>query len=272
MKKMIETAEQAKQDQAYYSALKELLYQFADDDLIISFRGSEWLGLAPFIEEDVAFSSITQNTMGHATMFFQMLEELGEGDADHLVHARPTNERRSSAYLEKKNGTGHYIAEPDYDWALAVVRNFLYETMKRVKLQAATKSTYKPLANMAAKILMEQTYHVAHWKLWMEQLLDATEEAKEKMTFRLDEAWAEFGDALSYGSKAQEMKQLGIIVAEETFQQSWLEEVKKTVPEIYHSIPKKSLGNGREGTHTEDLQQAIDIFTEVYQTDEQAVW
>lgn len=272
MNKSMETAEIAKQNQAYIEALAELLYQFADDDFIISFRGSEWLGLAPFIEEDVAFSSITQNTMGHATMFFQLLEELGEGDADALAHARKVDERRSSVYLEKMNGDGHYIEEPDYDWALAVVRNFLYETMKRVKLQAAMKSTYQPLANMATKIIMEQTYHLAHWKLWMEQLLGATDEAKEKLLSRLDEAWEEFGDALSLGPKASDIAKFGILIEEETFKQYWLEEVKKTLPAKYATIPKKSLGNGREGMHGEDLQQAINIFTEVYQIDEQAVW
>ena len=64
-------------DPAYKSALIALLYQLADDDFLIAYRGSEWLGLAPHIEEDVAFSSISQDTMGHAAMFYQLLEELG---------------------------------------------------------------------------------------------------------------------------------------------------------------------------------------------------
>jgi len=44
MTDIIKTAEEAKQNPAYKDALVELLYQFADDDFIISFRGSEWLG------------------------------------------------------------------------------------------------------------------------------------------------------------------------------------------------------------------------------------
>ena len=43
----------------------------------IAYRGSEWLGLAPHIEEDVASSSISQDSMGHAAMYYQMLEEFG---------------------------------------------------------------------------------------------------------------------------------------------------------------------------------------------------
>lgn len=60
------------------SALIELIYQLGDDDFILAYRGSEWLGLAPHIEEDVAFSSISQDMMGHAAMYYHLLEELGK--------------------------------------------------------------------------------------------------------------------------------------------------------------------------------------------------
>ena len=269
---IIKTAEEAHQNPAYKAALVELLYQFADDDLIISFRGSEWLGLAPHIEEDVAFSSITQNTMGHATMFFQLLEELGEGDSDTLAHERAAGERRSSTYLEKMNGPGSYIGEPDYDWALAVVRNFLYESLKRVKLEAATNSSYEPLRQIARKALLEQTYHLAHWRLWIEQLQDSTEEAKEKIRARLEEASREFGDALSLGSKADEIHRFNLLIDEETLKNRWLEKVNGVLKEKFDSIPKMELGDGRRGAYNEDLEQAISIFTEVYMSDTEAVW
>ena len=44
----------------YKEALVELLFQLADDDFIIAYRGSEWVGIGPHIEDDVAFSSITR--------------------------------------------------------------------------------------------------------------------------------------------------------------------------------------------------------------------
>ena len=47
------------------------------------------LGLAPHIEEDVASSSISQDSMGHAAMYYKLLEELGAGNADDLAHLRP---------------------------------------------------------------------------------------------------------------------------------------------------------------------------------------
>src|SRR5690625_3046046 len=272
MTKIIQTVEEAKQDKAYVEALTELLYQLGDDDFIISYRGSEWLGIAPHIEEDVAYSSITQNTMGHAAMFYQMLEDLGEGAADDLAHARKPAERRNGIYLEKANGEGDFVEDPQYDWALAVVRNFLYEMMKRVKLEAATESSYEPLRQAAHKVLMEQSYHLAHWRLWVEQLQDATEEAQEKIKTRLDEAWKEFGDTLEYGPKADDMVKFGLITDEKTLQERWLERVNEVLSNTYDALPANALGNGRAGEYTKDLEEAFSIFSEVYMSDPQASW
>ena len=44
----------------------DVLLRIADDELILGWRDSEWTGIAPFLEEDVALSSIAQNEIGHA--------------------------------------------------------------------------------------------------------------------------------------------------------------------------------------------------------------
>nr|WP_091774707.1 1,2-phenylacetyl-CoA epoxidase subunit PaaC [Piscibacillus halophilus] len=269
---MIESAEKAKQDPIYLNALKDLIYQLADDDFIISFRGSEWLGLAPHIEEDVAFSSITQNTMGHALMFYNLLEELGEPEADQLAHERQSNVRKNAIYFEKKNGEGHYTEEPYYDWALTVVRNFLYETFKKVKLEAITKSSYQPLANVAGKVLMEQPYHLAHWKIWFNQLYHSTDEAHERLQARLLEASEEIGDVYELGHHATEMEHFELMISEGTLRERWLNEVSKTIQEFPSIDIGKKFGSGREGDHTPDLNQALEILSEVYESDKDAVW
>lgn len=266
------TLEEAKQDAAYKEALLEVLYQFADDDFIISYRGSEWLGLAPHIEEDVAFSSITQNTMGHANLFYQLLEELEEGDADALAHERLSNERRNGTYFEIPNGTGTYLEEPRYDWALAVVRNYLYEVFKKVKLEAALESSYEPLRHAAEKVLMEQPYHLGHWRTWITQLQDASPEAKERIQARLDEAWKQIGDAFELGPKADDIVQKGILPSSEVLEERWLEIVKETLSYVPSGSLGSELGNGRAKEHTADLDDAIKILSEVYNLDREAVW
>lgn len=268
----IETADQAKQDHTYLNALIELLYQLADDDFIIAFRGSEWLGLAPHIEEDVAYASITQNTMGHAVMYYNLLEELGVGDANALAHERRPDERRNAIYFEKRNGRGSYLEEPYYDWALTVVRQYFYETFKKVKLEAVAISSYKPLANIARKVLMEQPYHLAHWKLWISQLQDSTEDAKSRIQSRVVEAWNEMGDAFELGPKAMEMEQHGLVTGTELLKEQWLKEVGDTLADLPVGGLQSQHGCGRNGEYTTDLEQALETFAEVYLSDPKAIW
>lgn len=266
------TATEAKKNEAYFQALIDLLYQLADDDFMNSFRGSEWLGLAPHIEEDVAFSSITQNTMGHAVLFYQLLEELGEGDRDVLAHVREANARRNAVYLEKRNGEGSYLVDPQFDWALTVVRQYLYEVFKKVKLEALTSSSYQPLAHVADRVLMEQSYHLAHWQTWFRQLQKSTEDAKRRLNDRLQEAWGAFDDVLSLGPYADEMEAFELVVGEEELKERWMKEIKRVIKEIPKEPLKSGAGRGRYGEHTEDLDQALVTLSEVYNSDRTAAW
>ena len=78
----------------------ELLLPIADDELILGWRNSEWTGIAPFLEEDVAFSSIAQNEVGHARALYQLVaEELGT-TADELAFDRKPEEYRCSSFVE----------------------------------------------------------------------------------------------------------------------------------------------------------------------------
>ena len=48
------------------SALKELLFRLADDEVVVGHRNAEWTGHGPILEEDIAFSSMAQDEIGHA--------------------------------------------------------------------------------------------------------------------------------------------------------------------------------------------------------------
>ena len=77
-----------------------LLLGIADDELILGWRDSEWTGIAPTLEEDVAFSSIAQNEIGHARALYELAaEELG-GDADSLAFDRTPDEYRCAPLVE----------------------------------------------------------------------------------------------------------------------------------------------------------------------------
>ena len=74
-------------DPATRAALAELLLTMADDEFVGGFTDSEWTGIAPLLEEDVAISSISQDELGHARALYQLLADvLADGrDEDALA-------------------------------------------------------------------------------------------------------------------------------------------------------------------------------------------
>ncbi|OIK14931.1 1,2-phenylacetyl-CoA epoxidase subunit PaaC [Bacillus sp. MUM 13] len=272
---IIKTAEDAKNDQSYHKALNELLLGLADDDFILSYRGSEWLGLAPHIEEDVAFSSISQDLMGHAVLYYQLLSELGAGSIDALAHERPPEERRNAILLELVNGSGTYLEEPRFDWAFTVVRHYFYDMYKKIKLESLIHSSYQPLSHAAVKIKMEQHYHMMHWGIWFKQLTMSGGEARSRMIAAVSRVWNELEGLLTLGPLEGLMVQYGLIESSTILKNRFSKQAAKSLEEVHlaHGNSYGMIsGNGREGEHTADMEKALVTLSEVYRMDEKAVW
>ncbi|HEY2776549.1 MAG TPA: 1,2-phenylacetyl-CoA epoxidase subunit PaaC [Gaiellaceae bacterium] len=136
------------------------LLALADDELILGWRDSEWTGIAPTLEEDVAFSSIAQNEIGHARALYELAAaELGT-DADALAFDRQPDEYCCAPLVEL-----HLM-----DWAHTIARRYLYEEADRVRLDALKASDDAELAGLAAKIDREETYHRLHAEMWAGRL------------------------------------------------------------------------------------------------------
>ncbi|MFT9849748.1 1,2-phenylacetyl-CoA epoxidase subunit PaaC [Aneurinibacillus sp. REN35] len=275
MGKKYNTPEEAKQDQQFHQALVELIYQLADDDLLISHRGSEWLGLCPHIEEDVAFSSITQDTMGHSAMYYQMLEELGVGKADDLAHLRNPEEYKNAIFVERVNGQGDYKENPDYDWGYAIIRNYAYEVFKKIRLDALEQCSYVPLADIAKKIKREQFYHLYHWEIWIDQLSHSTDEAQMRLDAAIKKTWEDIGSLLDLGPKAKEFVQFGLLSSEEVLRETFMSVMKEKLESydlFWPGEPLSMAETGRDGQHTTAFVDALNELSEVYKLAPQARW
>ncbi|TMM11734.1 MAG: phenylacetate-CoA oxygenase subunit PaaI [Actinobacteria bacterium] len=133
--------------------MNELLLGLADDELVIGWRDSEWTGIAPMLEEDVAFSSIAQNEIGHARAVYQLLTD----DPDALAFDRAPGEYRCAPLVELRL----------LDWAHTIARRWLYEVADEIRITALMEEL--PLA---AKINREEAYHRMHAEMWHERLRD----------------------------------------------------------------------------------------------------
>ena len=141
----------------------ELLLGLADDELVLGWRDSEWTGIAPVLEEDVAFSSIAQNEIGHARAVYELLISRSEaGDADALAFDRALDEYRCAPLVELRL----------LDWAHAIARRWLYEEADRIRITALCSDADSAVSGLAAKIDREEVYHRMHAEMWHERLRD----------------------------------------------------------------------------------------------------
>lgn len=248
-------------------ALLDLLLQLADDDLVHGHRSSEWLGLAPDLEEDIAFSSISQDEVGHAAFYYGLIAQLTGQDENELAFARPGSERRNARLLEQPNG----------DWAETIVRSYFYDTFEQVRLEALLQSTYQPLVQGAAKILREERYHLLHMKTWFERLLIAGGEASLRMQEAITRVWADLGDLFSLGASGHVLSDSGIFPAtDDILYQGWKALVQPVFDGLSTSWPgdvsRISDHSGRLGNHTQALDELLATMTEVYRSDTAAKW
>src|SRR3954454_6447879 len=113
-----------------------LLLGLADDELVIGWRDSEWTGIAPVLEEDVAFSSIAQNEIGHARAVYQLLTD----DADALALDRRPDEYRAAPLVQLRL----------LEWEPAIARRWLYELADQVRIEHLLRSEDPAVAQLAA--------------------------------------------------------------------------------------------------------------------------
>jgi ring-1,2-phenylacetyl-CoA epoxidase subunit PaaC len=156
----------------------DLLLALADDELVLGWRNSEWTGIAPFLEEDVAFSSIAQGEIGHARAFYERAAaELGT-TADELAFDRPPAEYRCAPLVELR-----FVP----DWARTIARHYLYETADAIRIAALRESGWDELAGLAAKVEREELYHRMHADMWAERLRGSSE--RERFDAALADLW-----------------------------------------------------------------------------------
>ena len=159
------------------TALATLIGSMADDEFVIGFSDSEWTGIAPLLEEDVAMSSLAQDELGHAAALYGILAELTGTDADALAYDREPAEYRHCRLLDHGRG----------DWAMTIARRYLYDTADGIRLDALAESSWTPIAELVGKLIREERYHRMHAGAWLERLANADGEPRDRLLAALAE-------------------------------------------------------------------------------------
>ena len=149
----------------------------ADDEFVIGFSDSEWTGIAPLLEEDVAMSSLAQDELGHAAALYGLMAELLGGDADALAYDREPDAYRHCRLLDHGRG----------DWAMTIARRYLYDTADAVRLEALADGAWAPLGELVGKLIREERYHRMHAGAWLDRLARSPGEPRERLLAALAE-------------------------------------------------------------------------------------
>lgn len=247
-------------------ALKELLYRIADDHLILGHRNSEWTGMGPLLEEDIAFSSMAQDKIGHSLALYSMLNQLGEPPPDTVAFMRDASSFRNCIFVELPNG--------EYDSSL--VRHFLYDTAAAVRFELLTASSYKPLAELSTKLRGELKYHTLHANTWMKQLGSATSESISRLQQSLEFALPYAMGMFEESPYEAELIRKNIFAGEAVVKERWQQKVTEL---LAHTKLKASdwknvlpVAGGRRGRHSEYLQPLLNEMSEVFKIDPNAEW
>lgn len=247
-------------------AIKDLLFKIADDQLILGHRSSEWIGLGPLLEEDIAFASKAQDKVGQSLAFYKLLETLGESDPDITAFSRSASDFHNSTFVELPNG--------EFDFS--IIRHFLFDTADFIRFELLSESGYQPLANLAKKFKGEIQYHILHANEWMKQLGDADDTTTERMQIALDYALPYALGIFEPSNYEGELMDQDIFKGEKILQNKWEERVSEVIGNSRLSLPSfdsiEPAYGGRYGNHTEHLQPLLDEMGEVINSDPNAEW
>lgn len=246
------------------AAIKDLLFRLADDSLVLGHRDSEWTGLGPILEEDIAFSSMAQDKIGHALALYTLLHELGDADPDTLAFSRGPAQFRCCSLA----------ALPRGEWAFSLVRQFFFAEADAVRFTALSQSTYDPLAKLARKLRGEVKYHVMHGRMWVRKLGLAADESRSRLQAAVETAFAHalgmfeptrFDDAL-----ASE----GVCPKEVDLCERWRDEVEPLLEEAGLRVPTdaKPVFGSRAGKHGRELVDLLESMQRVFRLDPTAKW
>ncbi|MDQ3916018.1 MAG: phenylacetate-CoA oxygenase subunit PaaC [Actinomycetota bacterium] len=276
-------------------ALVSLLTALGDDELILGHRHSEWTGYAPHMEEDVAFSSIAQDEIGHAAAFYSIAAGLTGGSRDALAFGRDPGEYRNAIVCER----------PNREWGFTLARHWLYDNADDVRLAALEESSHPDLAALARKIRREERYHLIHADTWIKRIVHGPVEGRTKLVDAVSEAYPETlglfepvenEDAavaegllpISSGELLQRFVErtataldaLGLptearALADETAEfvaSSSGDLIERDGGEQPEPLVRPAALGGRSGRHTDDFKELWDVMTVTYRSHPGASW
>ena len=255
----------------------EYLLHLADCALVLGQRNAEWCGHGPVQEEDIAMANISLDLIGQARLLYQhAASRMGDGcDEDRLAYFRDAPAFRNFTLLELPHSLGLVpggVGERDY--AVTIVRNFLYSAYALPLWEGLTHSSDATLAGIAAKSAKETQYHLRHSHDWLVRLGDGTDTSHQRVQAALDYLYSftqEFGVQAPYQTQAAST---GVAPASAPILAAWQQQVDAGLALATLRKPSDGghLPSGHLGLHSEHLSYLLSDMQSLERAHPGAVW
>lgn len=243
------------------AAVEAELRCLADDEFVVAERYTEWQVRGPTLEADIAIANIAQDELGHARLWYDLLEDFGYDQVE-LIWERDPEDFRHATLVERPFERG--------DWADCVVRSYLYDTYEQLRLEALEDSSYPRFADRVGKVLGEEHYHREHSQNWLERLAEDPE-GRSRLQDAIDGL---FPHALTlFEPTDHEDAILELEIRREPLadlRDQWRDVVAPFLAGLGLDVPTEHHedilpdARGRDSTHTEAWQSLYDEFTFTY--------
>ena len=239
--------------------VREFLLALADDKHLMGQQHAEWIGVTPFLEEDLAFCSIGQDELGHAALLYELLVGDDDQAIDALAFDRSGDDYRSCHLVEFATG----------DWATAFARHWLFDLADQLRWELLADSSIEAVRHVAARVDREELFHRMH----AEQLLDVLVH-DESARGRLIDAVSSLAPLVRglFEPVAGEQEAIAEGVASGTFGQRW-DDFVAAVESVIGPVEWGQAPEQQQRTvRSDDWQPLMNRMREVIDLDTAAIW
>ena len=247
--------------------LFEFLLRQGDNTLVLGHRTSEWCGVAPALEEDIALANTALDLIGQTQLWLGYAAEV-EGknrSANDLAFLRDAYDFRNVLMMEV----------PNEDFGRALLRQFLFDAYQVPWLTELQNSSNERVAGIAAKSLKEALYHLDRSRETVVALGDGTEESNKRMQAALDYLWPYCGELFGEDETDQAMSTQGVAPVPSTLKDAWVTLVGRALSEAFLVEPESNFAHsgGRTGfRHTEHLGHMLATMQTLQRSYPGAAW
>ena len=245
------------------SPLARLVLPIADDELVSGHRAQHWTGVAPALEADLAFSTIAQDEVNHADVWFSLLVDREADDARDRIDALGLG-RVPAQYRHAE-----LCAAPPGDFVWSLARHWAYDHADAVRLGTLVDSSHDDVAGVASKLLREERYHLLHADQWFDRLTGDQGRGRAALAEALADVLPRALWLFEPHEGEDELVELGLLPTPTAqLRERWLEFTTGALAavgldDLLPDDPRPAYDTpaGRRGVHTEDF--TVDVWPEM---------